>query len=68
MMGFDFLSSAQTVTEQDFFMEAAVDLNLRLCNVMLPLTLRTSAKVIAANINSARDILQQRRTKCQSWD
>lgn len=66
MMGFDFLSSAETVTEQDFFMEAAVDLNLRLCNAMLPLTLRTSAKVIAANINSARDILQQRRTKCQS--
>lgn len=65
-MGFDFLSSAETMTEQDSFTEAVMDLDLGLCNAMLPLTLRTSAKVIAVNINSGRDVLQQRRTKCQS--
>lgn len=67
-MGFDFLSSAETMTEQDSFMAAVMDLNLGLCNAMLPLTLRTSTKVIAVNIKSARDVLQQRCTKCQSWD
>lgn len=43
-----------------------MDLNLGLCNVLLPLTLRISVKVIAANINSACDILQLRCSKCHS--
>lgn len=50
------------------FVEAVMDLNLGLCNVMLPLTPRTSVKAIAANINSACDILRRRSTKCQSCD
>lgn len=42
-----------------------MDLNLGLCNVMLPLTPRTSVKVIAANINSVCDILRRRSSLCR---
>lgn len=53
--------------EQASFMEAALDVNLGLCNVMLPLTPRTSVKVTAANINPACDIetLQMSVWRCR---